>query len=361
MSMNLKKRGAGPQNNRNVSEKKKKNAYGSKQGKEVESAPLAQARAMRTSVPKVSGSPYLGDGRVRIKHREYIRDIVGSVAFANTQLSINPGLSSMFAWLAPIAAQFESYLFRKLVFDYETQKSASTSGSLMMAVDFDAADSAPVNKQQLMAYHNAVRSAVWQEACYQSDQADLKKFGVQRFVRGGALAANEDVKTYDIGNLNIATQGEADTTAIGELYVDYDVELITPQVNVDQAAINSASVASAASTRANPFTSATVTGGLNVTASGATLTFNKVGQFLITGIYTGTAVTDTNPTLTGTATSASLGGAQGHTTAATTGIGLHSVIVSDVGQTVIFDYTAACTTMTSGAWRIAPYGVTQNG
>lgn len=202
---------------------------GGKGKQPLQEAPAAMMRVMRTGVPDVSGSPYQGDGRVRIRHREYIADVAGSVAFAATGYAINPGIATSFPWLSNLAVNFESYLFRSLSFEYETQKSTATSGAVMLAVDFDAADAAPATKTALMTYHNAVRSAVWGECCYRSDGADLRKFGVQRYIRSAALAADLDIKTYDVGNLFVATQGEADTTAIGELYVVYDVELITPQ------------------------------------------------------------------------------------------------------------------------------------
>lgn len=210
--------------------KKQEKLKSRKEGRTV--APLANTRSMRTSVPQVSGSPYSSDGRVRIRHREFVQDVNGSELFTSTSYSLNPGISATFPWLSIMAKQFESYLFRSLKFDFETQKSASTSGSVMLAVDFDAADAPPSNKQELMSFHNAVRSAVWAECCYSSDLKDLQKFGVQRYIRSSGLSANLDIKTYDVGNLVVATQGEADSSVIGELYVEYDVELITPQLSV---------------------------------------------------------------------------------------------------------------------------------
>ncbi len=319
-------------------------------------APLAQSKVMRTGVPNVSGSAYSSDGRMRIRHREYIADVSGSVLFAASGYSINPGDSSTFPWLSVLAAEFESYLFRSLRFEFETQKSASTSGSVMLAVDFDAADSLPVNKQQLMAYHNAVRSAVWEECCYSSSKKDLEKFGVQRYVRLGSLAANLDIKTYDVGTLIVATQGEADTSAIGELYVEYDVELITPQISSDVAAYNSVKINSAAgASRANPFSGAqTVVGGLPVTATAATVTFSKVGQYLMSFDFTGTVPTANAPVITGTATVTNVDG--GQFTSANGGATDWIVKVTDIGQTMIFDCTGACTTLTACTFRIAPYG-----
>ncbi len=325
-------------------------------GERVE-VPLAYTRLMKTGVPSVSGSPYAGDGRVRVRHREYIQDVSGSVAFSASSFSINPGISTVFPWLSKMARLFESYLFRSLKFEYETQKSASTSGSLMLAVDFDAADSAPVNKQQIMAFHNAVRAAVWEECCYKSSAGDLAKFGVQRYIRSGNLAANQDIKTFDVGNLIVASQGEADTTAIGELYVEYDVELITPQIDPNSEVAQSVNITMTAASRAAPFTGTQViTGGLSVSASGSTLTFNQPGQYLMEQEDTGTVCTNTLPTIGGTATVVALQG-RDLNAASTKGIEIYTVNVTDKGQTVTFDFTASCTTLTGCVVRIAPYAV----
>lgn len=332
-------------------------------GSESSSVPLAMTRTMRTRTPNVSGSPYSGDGRIRIRHREYISDIFGSVAFSVQTLSINPGLSSLFPWLSILAPQFESYLFRSLKFDYETQKSASTSGSFMMAVDFDAADSAPVNKQQLMSFHNAVRSAVWESCQYSSDGPDLKKFGTQRYIRISNLAANLDVKTYDIGNLVIGTQGEADTSAIGELYVEYDVELITPQVPADIASAVSASISTTGASAANQYNGAqVVTGGLPVTASGKTITFNRVGQYICSLFMTGVTATNVPAILSGTASNTAIESVLPFDNGATTKNSISWLVsVTEKGQTSIQDVTPCwAVSLSSCVLRIAPYA-TANG
>jgi hypothetical protein len=328
----------------------------SRKSGEVSYAPLARTKVMRTTVPNVSGSAYSGDGRMRVRHREYISDISGSVAFAASGLSINPGDSRTFPWLSVLAAEFESYLFRSLKFEFETQKSASTNGSVMMAVDFDAADDPPVNKQQLMAYHNAVRSAVWDECCYSSALHDLEKFGVQRYVRLGALPANLDIKTYDVGNLFVATQGEADTTPVGELYVEYDVELITPQIASGVAAYNSVHISSPSATLANPFAGSVNTGGLQVSGSGNTLTFDRVGQYLVALNWDGTTPTAVAPTITGTVTVSDPYGGQFVAVSLLGGADLFLVQVTDVGQTMIFDFSASAASINNMDTRIAFYG-----
>jgi hypothetical protein len=252
-------------------------------------APLAKTASVRMVQPFLSGSAYTGDGRVTVRHREYLMDINGSVNYNVTTVPINPGLATTFGWLNVIAGQFESYKFRNLCFEYETQKSASTNGTLMMTIDFDAADAAPASKLQLMNTHNAVRSSVWNECQYRADGPDLLKFGVQRYIRNSALAANLDIKTYDVGTLFIATQGCADTTAVGELYVTYDVELITPQVGQAQNTFgDSAYITGGAAAPSTYLTGASVVG-TSITVSGKTYTFGAPGQYLLSGWINQTA------------------------------------------------------------------------
>jgi len=191
------------------------------------SAPASIGSKITTSSPSILSS-YSGDGRVWIRHREYIVDIAGSIAFASTGYVVNPGIAASFPWLSIIAANFESYRFNSLVFQFSTEKSTATSGSLMLAIDYDANDTAPTTKSIAMAYHNAVRCPVWSETKYVSDKPDLLKLP-QRYIRSTTVSGT-DLKTYDVGNLFVSTSGCADTSALGELYVIYDVELITPQL-----------------------------------------------------------------------------------------------------------------------------------
>lgn len=182
----------------------------------------------KTSVPAIKAT---SRGFV-VVHREYIQDVTAADAnFRNTTFSINPGLATTFPWLSAIAGRFESYLFRRLHFIYEPICPTTTPGAVMMAVDYDAVDTAPTSKVLLMSYRGAVRSAPWNITRFDATRGDLRKFGVQRFVRTSSNPANTDLKTYDVGNLQLATQNTPSTpTTLGELYVEYEVEFFTPQI-----------------------------------------------------------------------------------------------------------------------------------
>ncbi len=321
------------------------------------SAPLAISKNLQTSVPIVSGSPYTGDGRCRVKHREYIADVNGSVAFQLTSYAINPGMNPPFSWLPQVAANYESYLLKSLKVYFETQKSASTNGSVMLAVDFDAADPAPTNKTQLMSFHNAVRSAVWNECCYTASLQDLQKFGVQRYNRFGALSANLDIKSYDVGTLYIATQGCADATSVGELYIEYDVEFHTPQVSQLSAAgsaklIGNQSISNAAYLGTAP----TISGLLPVTATGNTITFGRVGEFLVVVNMLGTGFSSNTAPTTGTAqaTNTLFGGAL-CLNGTTELVIVYRVRVNNPGETFIVSPAVYSTTVTSSTVRISSF------
>jgi hypothetical protein len=189
-------------------------------------APLAKTRIVRTpKQPKISRTK---DTTV-ISHREFIADVQGHSGFTATKFAINPGNPDMFQWLSDVANQYETYHFTKLDFCFETAKSCDTDGSVMMAVDFDAKDPPPIDKQDLMSYAGAIRGAPWSEFSYRCSASDLQKFVKERYVRESTTGVNDDIKTYDVGNLFFATSGFEETTPIGELYADYTVVFRTPQ------------------------------------------------------------------------------------------------------------------------------------
>lgn len=189
-------------------------------------APLAKTRIVRT--PKQPLVSRTKDTTV-ISHREFITDVSGHSGFTATKYAINPGNPDVFQWLSDVANQYETYHFTKLVFCFETSKSCDTDGSVMMAVDFDAKDPPPTDKQELMSYAGAIRGAPWSEFSYVCTPSDLQKFVKERYVREANTGVNDDIKTYDVGNLFFATSGFEETTPIGELYVDYTVVFKTPQ------------------------------------------------------------------------------------------------------------------------------------
>lgn len=265
-------------------------------------APVAMTKINRTGVPRMDR---LSNGDLVVSHREFLQDIPASVDFRSTGIPVNPGLSETFPWLSQMATLYESYCFEKLDFAYQTMSSTTQSGSVMLAIDYDASDPSPIDKQQMASYRGYSRSSPWENFTNHSKKEDISKRKTY-YVRNGGLGSNQDVKLYDVGNLFVATQGQApDTPPVGELYVDYRVKLMTPQLNNPALGNSKSSVFTTASNTAvvtAPGSNAPIvaTGSGNVVTLTATAAFQGLLSTLASGTgtvaiaYTGTASSTEN-------------------------------------------------------------------
>jgi len=221
-----------PNNNNNTSKQTKKST---KRGKQTSGAKGGTTGGQRQVAVAYGGqvrqrAPIMRsqNGSMFITHREYITDITTSAsgAFNATQYPINPGMSATFPWLYAIAANFEKYKVKKLIFSFESLVGSVTAGSVMLAIDMDAADGLFGSKVKMLQAQNAARCNVW-ATC----QTKLPETAKQLYNRSSALVANQDIKTYDVGSLTVATQGTPTTTTVGELWVEYEIELAIPQAS----------------------------------------------------------------------------------------------------------------------------------
>lgn len=242
-------------------------------------APVAAASVRRMAKPNIRNSGAAA-GDIRVVHREYVGEIFGSVAFAARSHSINPGLGWEFPWLSKIAQRYESYRFNRLRYCFETESPTSTTGAVMGVIDYDSTDPAPTDKIQALNYRDAVRSPPWSDFCLEATKEDLHKRQTY-FVRSGFTS--EDPRLFDVGNFFLCVQGQAAATVIGELYVEYDISLMTPQVGDlgwDHAVWGEFTGSS------NSAPAATVKGNLPVTVE-STGTTTSVTTFTFTGPWEG--------------------------------------------------------------------------
>lgn len=260
----------------------------------LEAAPAAQGR-VRVNPPRAVQGMSPNGNRV-VVFEEYVQDIISSpttVTFNAERFPVQPGLSTLFAWLADQAINYQEYRFRRLSFRFESSQTTGIAGKVMYAFSPDAADPVPVNKQEMLEYGVKGKCDVWQE--FEMSVPVSEALGAKRYIRSGSLAANLDIKTYDIGALFVASSGIVATNAnLGELYVKYEVELMTPVVqSLAAAQARSAKVVAGGTiTESLPFgDDPTITGGLDVTvATGNYLQFNRVGNYLIEMEVTGVAL-----------------------------------------------------------------------
>jgi len=188
-----------------------------------QAAPAAYATTLRSGKPLFLRASY---DRSRIRHRELLSAVAGTTTFTANAFSVNPGIAATFPWLSTQAVGWEKYRFTRLAFCYYTRAPTSTQGSILLAPDYDAADAAPATETIAASYNGAVEDAVWKDTCCELDPKLFREL----FIRTTTLAANLDIKTYDTATFFMCTTDATAASPIGKLWVEYDVELINPQL-----------------------------------------------------------------------------------------------------------------------------------
>lgn len=193
-------------------------------GQPVMAAPVAYSSPTLNTPPKVTSSMKMS----RIVHRELVTTITGNTTFGTQDFSLNPGLVATFPWLSTVAPSYEQYCFKKLRFHYITRCATSYVGSVLLAPDYDALDAAPTTEVICAMMAGAKEDVPWRDIIIDFTPSDMFPLGPRKFIRTQAVSSS-DLKTYDAGQLFVGKAGCADTSNIGKLWVEYDVELHIPQ------------------------------------------------------------------------------------------------------------------------------------
>lgn len=181
--------------------------------------------------------------RIVVEHREYIGSFETDPQnqFAYYAESLTPTNSSLFPWLAQIADRYESFRFKRLELSIESAAPSNTAGSWIVAVDYDATDP-DINqtKASLMNMLDSQSCGVWQTATHRSKAANLNKLGPQRFnlegdetpdrTNSAGVAYMAMTSVSGLQALSTTPLPQFVSVTFGERWVDYEVELFTPQL-----------------------------------------------------------------------------------------------------------------------------------
>jgi hypothetical protein len=184
-----------------------------------------------------------------VRHREYIQDIYSLAGTANTpssfglrSYSINPGDSTTFPWLSTIADKFEQYRIEGMVFEYKSLYSDAvvtqngSIGSIVLATEYNSGSPSFSTKQAMENYQFAQSCKPSLSVLHPIECARSQNVLSELYVRQGPVPAGEDVKTYDFGDFQIASQGiplgaAGAAVNMGELWVSYQIALIKPRIS----------------------------------------------------------------------------------------------------------------------------------
>lgn len=241
-----------------------------------------------------------GEGQsIVVRHKEYLGEVLGSQGFrVNQSFELNPGVSTTFPWLSGVAAHFQEYRIRGLVYHYVPTSGSAISGtdpalgSVMLQTSYRSNDSVPTSKVEMLNEYCSNES-VPSEPFAHPVECDPREnpFNVQ-YVRTGAVPSGDSVLLYDLGTTHVAVSGQAATDkVVGDLWVTYEIELKKPilESNVTSK-VSSASLEYGAGTATafldNPTSQP---GKMLVSTAGRTITFPKgaYGRFMITIRFSG--------------------------------------------------------------------------
>lgn len=242
-----------------------------------------------------------GQDFTRVQHRELVTNLSGTTAFTVAQsLAINPGLSATFPWLSIMANAFEEYRFNSLKVEYFTRTGTNIPGSVILAPDYDASDGAPASEQIASSYMDSCEDAPWKDIVCNLPSGRLNRADQNRFVRSGALGANQDIKLYDAATVHLCT---VDGTAVnwGKVWLSYDVTFRIPQLNpAGNPPFGGGVTGGGATTGANPLgTVPAVDAGSKgfIVSAASVITFTALGDFIIAGFFDGTVISAIGCTL----------------------------------------------------------------
>jgi len=180
-----------------------------------------------------------------VRHREFVTSISGATDFTvRRSLILNPGIEGTFPWLSRIAANFQEYRIKGMVFHYIPSSGDAVSstnpalGTVMFQTSYRSTDTAPSTKLELLNEYWASENVPSQAFCHPIE-CDPKEnpFNVQ-YIRTGALPGTDNQLMYDLGTTHIAVSGmQVDYKVVGDVWVTYEVELKKPLISSNATAL----------------------------------------------------------------------------------------------------------------------------
>lgn len=181
--------------------------------------------------------PSFGPESIRVYHKEYLGNILGSTEFQSQIYRLNPGISDSFPWLAGIARNYQQYRINGMMFQFISTSAfalASTNSSLgkvVIATNYNAEDeqftsSVAMLSTQFSNYGRPAESLSHAIECAPSQTPDSILY-----IRTDIDQKDKDLRLTDLGFTQVATEGMQTDSEVGGLWITYDVTFLKPIIN----------------------------------------------------------------------------------------------------------------------------------
>jgi len=257
-----------------------------RQGRGGGSQTKFQNRNVHRSTMKMSTQR--GDVKHLPQFVEQVGQPLSSAAWALFKsYNVNPGLAVTFPIGSAECVNWQKYRFRKLEMVYEPlvnefNTNNDGAGEVLISFNPDASDQPPSTFAQAINRKPIARGRPCDYICLTVPPSLLRTMNDAHFLRFGVPPGASDIKTYDIGLVDVSVVGcgTTGTTTLGNLFWRYELDVITQQQALTGAPANF-SVSFFQSTAAQMFTTATPALSLNATASANGLGIvNTAGSFV---------------------------------------------------------------------------------
>lgn len=178
-----------------------------------------------------------GQDSVVITKREFLADIKSTISFSNQAFPINPGLVETFPWLSNMASLFEQWVPMGILFEFESQSGNAFSstnnalGNIAMTIEYNP-------QQPNFGTMSQVLNNIWtvsqKPTCSFTlpvECSPAERATTLFYVRDGGVPDNQDQKFYDLGNVQVSTEGmQQDGVLIGKLWISYMIGFMKPKL-----------------------------------------------------------------------------------------------------------------------------------
>jgi len=193
---------------------------------------------------KASGtipSMHRNDQTVVVRHKEFVTQVYSSQDFeVQRTFVLNPGLQSTFPWLHAIAANYQQYSIKGMVFHYVPSSGAAVSGTsgalgtVMLQTSYRSTDDPPSSKVEILNEYWASESVPSNSFAHPIECSPLENPFNVHYTRTGELPSDENQLMYDVGATHLAVSGQqSDGQPIGDLWISYEIELKKPILQSD--------------------------------------------------------------------------------------------------------------------------------
>jgi hypothetical protein len=174
-----------------------------------------------------------------------VNDLAGATSFSATKYQINPGLAIL-KGLKAYASRYDKYRFKKFELIYVPKQAVSTTkGMVHLGYDLNPVHGVPADLNDLSVYEFHDYTQVYGELHCHMPTSRMEK---KRFVRCGPAPGAQQL--YDPFSVIIAVDAMADTTAVGDVFVSYEVEFFGRQIEPSTVAPQSYAVLNLSSAQA---------------------------------------------------------------------------------------------------------------